>query len=806
MNKEEAQALVFQAIRSLTGRCDGALRLDNQGWSRMDTDRGHTLCGKIEEGIELSPADRVWIANHLPKYHRQVGDTQEALEVLGWTEEARLWTSRRKQWERQRQEAQREREQLVNNPFLPRLDFDSRRNKLFLYTRPQDRELAKQVPHSRWMGETKAWEYPATREVIEAFEGILNRIPAITEEAQKLLEEYRRKATERQNQLERVRQIKNGASTQTSPPIKTTPYRHQVSAFEVGITLPHSALLMEQGTGKTLSAIAVAGYRYQQGQIKRLLVVCPKSVLGEWKRQFREHAAFPYRLEILEGDLATRAQILTEWVDSEGLQVVVVNYEATWRLEEELKKWKPDMVIADESQKIKNGQTNQAKALTAIGRVAQYRMIMTGTPVTQSPLDFFSQYRFLDPTVFGSSFVRFRSRYAIMGGYGGYRVVGYKNLEELAEKAHSIAFRVRKEEALDLPDTVDQVLWAELEPEAKRLYQEMQQEALLLFEEGTVTAPIVLTQLLRLQQITGGFLPLFSEEEEVCRQVSTAKMEVLMDTLEDLLGAGKKVVVFARFLPEVEEISRRLIEKGIKHCRLTGKASNRQREKMIQEFQHNKEVKIFVAQIATGGLGITLTAADTAIFYSVDFSLANYEQARARIHRIGQTRKVTYIHIVAQGTLDEEVLARLQSKQDVARMVVDDLKDILTGGTEMARVVGKEAQQAVARAVEAQEQERELEQLLDELEQELQASEVSKEEKREPEKKEVEKKSKKTKEEPTNNDEIVTVKELAAELEMEPAKLRKWLRSRFGKAEGRWEWKKNSPQLKEIRDFFRGGN
>src|SRR5690606_34568308 len=143
-------------------------------------------------------------------------------------------------------------------------------------------------------------------------------------------------------------------------------------------------------------------------------------------------------LVLLTGSLEKRKDMLKNRSEGSGIQVVVVNYEATWRMIEELKDWDPQIIVVDESQKIKNIRAQQTKAVIALGKTAKHRLILTGTPVTQSPLDFFAQYRFLDPRIFGTNFTRFRSRYAIMGGYGGYKVVGYQNLEELAAKAHSI--------------------------------------------------------------------------------------------------------------------------------------------------------------------------------------------------------------------------------------------------------------------------------------------------------------------------------------------------------------------------------
>lgn len=174
--------------------------------------------------------------------------------------------------------------------------------------------------------------------------------------------------------------------------------------------------------------------------------------------------------------------------------------------------------------------------------------------------------------------------------------------------------------------------------------------------------------MLRLQQVTGGFIR--DDKGGPVQQVSKAKLMALEEIIDDVLGEGKKLVIFARFVPEIDAISKLLAEKGIKHSVISGEIKNRSEQ--VQQFQENPEVKVFVGQIQTTGLGITLTAAYTAIFYSMDFNYANYSQARARIHRIGQRNTCTYIHLVAKDTIDEKVLKTLQRKEDVAKLLVDN--------------------------------------------------------------------------------------------------------------------------------------
>ena len=206
------------------------------------------------------------------------------------------------------------------------------------------------------------------------------------------------------------------------------------------------ALLAEMGTGKTLISIGIAGALYQKGEISRLLIVAPLSIVQVWNEEFAKFADFDYQLAVLEGSSKKKFDILNHMKGS-GLQVAVINYESCWRLEDILQVWNPEMIICDESTRIKNPQAKQSKALHRLGKKAKHNLILTGTPVTNNPLDFFSQYKFLDESIFGGSYYAFRARYAVMGGYGNHQIIGYKNLPELTEKAHSIAYRITKADA-----------------------------------------------------------------------------------------------------------------------------------------------------------------------------------------------------------------------------------------------------------------------------------------------------------------------------------------------------------------------
>lgn len=468
------------------------------------------------------------------------------------------------------------------------------------------------------------------------------------------------------------------------------------------------ALLHEQGCGKTLTTIAVAGRGFLDGKIKRLLVVAPLSVIPVWKKEFDEFADFEHSIAILQGSMRSRLEALRCLSEKDGLQVAVINYESVWRdqMFEALYKWSADLILADESQKIKGPNTKQSKGLHKLGENARYllktvdrnqyikeqmktpyKMILTGTPITATPLDFWSQYRFLDPDIFGKSFYSFRNRYAIMGGYLNKQIVGFKNKQDLIEKAHSIAHRVTKEEALDLPEWIDQYLYCQLEPGAAKAYRDMKNESVMEIEalvkregKSNLIATNVLTRLLRLQQLTGGFIPEDPEAEDVrMLQVSTAKMELLIETLGDLLTAGHKVVIFARFVAEIEQIIEVARAKfNIEPGYIYGKVKHNDRGEMVDRFQRDPACRVFVAQVQTAGLGITLHAADNAIFYSTDYNFGVYDQCRARIHRIGQRHNVNYIHLIAEKTVDEKIYKILRNKGNIARDVVDRWREYLS--------------------------------------------------------------------------------------------------------------------------------
>ena len=474
-------------------------------------------------------------------------------------------------------------------------------------------------------------------------------------------------------------------------PVKANLYKHQIRGANMALRAfgaldtktPGGGFgeLFEMGCGKTLTTIAVAGALYNLGKIDRVLVVAPTSVCSVWPHDLNQFAAFPWEARVLLGDKKKRLKALNELENwpFKALRIAVINYESTHRdgIFEALAAYKPDLIVCDESQRIKNPSAAQSKARHKLGDAAPFRMILSGTPVQNNAVDLYSQYRFLDPAVYGANFYAFKNRYCIMGGYGQHQIVGYRNMDELVEKEHSVAYRVTKEECLDLPQQTYINRYVQFTDAEQAMYEQLRKSCFLELETGeNVTATTILTMYLRLLQLTGGFLT--ADESAHPKQVNTAKLDALADIIDDYVtDAGKKLVIFAIFRPEIAAIENLLRQRKIQYGSIYGDVPLEERGQIVEDFQTNPDTKVFVAQTATAGLGITLHAASTAVFYSYNYNYGDYAQAQARIHRIGQHHPVTYIHLVVDGSIDERVLAVLDNKEEISDTVVDNWREIL---------------------------------------------------------------------------------------------------------------------------------
>lgn len=462
-------------------------------------------------------------------------------------------------------------------------------------------------------------------------------------------------------------------------PVKVKPFAHQQKAFDFvcdlfGLTSYEekssgAALLMEMGTGKSLVGVSIAGILSRFFLIERVLIVCPLSIMGVWEEELERFADYPYSVTLLKGTMQKKKDQLMALPRSE-LQIVVTNYETMWRMEPELQRFHAGLIIADEGHRLKDGTSRQSKAMHRLADHAEYRLLLTGTAISNKELDIYSEYRFAAPQVFGKSFYAFRGRYFYMGGYGGY-VPQFKKemMGEFLERLHSIAFRVRKDECLDLPPITEEVRAVDLEPKAAKLYAQIEEESYAAFRDSEVTVFNVLTQILRLSQITGGHL---TDDDKAGHIVSTVKLDALSDIIESAQEEEKKLVVMARFVPELDDIEALLQKKRIGYACVRGGVKDRAEE--VRRFQEDDDCRIFIGQIQAAGMGLTLTAASTMVFFSLDYNMANFDQAKARIHRVSQTKNCHYIYLCCRNTIDNKVLRALRDKIDLARALVDDYR------------------------------------------------------------------------------------------------------------------------------------
>lgn len=462
-------------------------------------------------------------------------------------------------------------------------------------------------------------------------------------------------------------------------PVKAKLYQHQWKAFCFALwvfglmdgTVRSSgvALLMEMGCGKTMVAIALIGALYQHGLARRVLIVCPLSLVDVWQDEFSKFADFPYQITVLKGSTEKKKQTLRSLPLAE-LQIVIVNYESTWRMEQELLDFNADICVADEAHKLKDNRSKQSAVMHKVGDAVRYRMLLTGTLITNKEIDVFSQYRFLDKRIFGTSFYKFRGRYFDMLGYGNHTPVFKKYMLDDFEK-HILynSFRCTKEECLDLPEIQEKTIKVELEPKTMKMYKQLEEDNYTKLGDGEVTITNILAKCTRMSQLTGGFL---TSDEDKSVQVSKAKLEALEEIINSALADDQKLVVIARFKPELDEIQALLEKKKIGHAVIRGGVKDREEE--IRRFQNDPDCMVFVGQIAAAGLGITLTASHIMVFHSMDYSMANFDQAKARIHRVGQKNKCLYLYLIAKGTVDNKVLRSLRNKVDLAKMLMDDYR------------------------------------------------------------------------------------------------------------------------------------
>lgn len=454
-----------------------------------------------------------------------------------------------------------------------------------------------------------------------------------------------------------------------------TLFAHQIEgAKELLKNKEGFGIFAEQGTGKTLTCIAALNYLAAEARIGngvfKVLIVCPNSLKYVWAREF-EKSRVKWAIQVLDGHSKLRMQVLSRMPG--GLQIVITNYDSLPKLLTAINEWAPFLIIADEVTAIKNHRAKRSKALKLIQAKTAWKWALTGTPMINNPLDVWSIFDWVKPGYFSPNFYAFRNFYAnVYTGAGFPMIKGYKNLSQLSTKVKALSWRVTKEECLDLPEKVWSVREFDLSPEVRKAYDAMAKEMIAEIGDQAVPAPTILVKLLRLQQLTSGFI---GYEDRVI-DVGTSKLQVLEDMLDEL--DGQKVVVWTHFKHEIKLIVA-LCAKMKRPCvTFQGEDSASERERKIAEFQSTTKPMVFVANMAVGGYGITLTAASHCVYYSNTWSLGDKLQSQDRLHRLGQKNRVSYYELIARDTIDEYLVKKLRDKgnllasvtgADVERMV-----------------------------------------------------------------------------------------------------------------------------------------
>jgi len=465
---------------------------------------------------------------------------------------------------------------------------------------------------------------------------------------------------------------------------KTDPYEHQLKALDMSWHKETFAYFMEMGTGKTKVLIDNMAMLYDKGKIDGALIIAPKGVINTWSKQ-ELPAHMPTHIDnvsVLWQANITQSQqekLNTLFETGQDLHILIMNVEAFSTLKGVKFAYKfisshKTLMVVDESTTIKNPKAKRTKNIIKLSKYTKYRRILTGSPVTRNPLDLYSQCEFLSPWHLDSqSFYSFRNRYAEMktmnfGGRSVQVVAFYKNLAELSEKLKPFSYRVLKEDCLDLPPKIYMKRIIQLTDEQQKIYKQMKEQAIAEMNGERMSTATALTQLMRLQQITCGH---FKGDDAEIQDIKHNRLDELMDVLEEVEG---KAIIWAHWQRDVKIIKDALSKEYgpgsvVDYYGLTPQD---QRQKNKDNFQIKDDVRFFVGTPQTGGYGITLTSANTVIYYSNGYDLEKRLQSEDRAHRIGQKKSVTYVDIIADKTVDQKIVKALKNKINIASKIMGE--------------------------------------------------------------------------------------------------------------------------------------
>jgi SNF2 family DNA or RNA helicase len=461
-------------------------------------------------------------------------------------------------------------------------------------------------------------------------------------------------------------------------------WNHQRKAITRADEIPNLALFFQQGTGKTGTTIRILANKYNHGKrLRRTLIVCPIIVLENWKREFAKFCPKLPQEKIFIVHGTKKEKILDEAVTQDC--IIITNFETLLneKIRTKLMKWVPEILVVDESQRCKNPASKRTKYVIALADLTKNRYILSGTPILNSPMDIWAQYRILDKgETFGKNFFSFRATYFYDKNAGMPQHAYFPDwkarkemFDDLNSKIYSIAERAVKSECLDLPPLVRQKIYVELSKGQRKLYDSLRDDFVAYLDEnqGAIVADLAITKALRLQQIVSGYVKLESGEEHEFEE--TERIAALKELLEDITP-NNKVIIWCVFKHNYKAIREACNELGIKFVEAHGDISANDKLRNVDLFNQDDSVRVFIGHPASLGVGINLVAASYAIYFSRNFSLENDLQSEARNYRGGSEihEKITRIDLVAKDTIDEQVVESLHNKENVAKILLDNFK------------------------------------------------------------------------------------------------------------------------------------
>ncbi len=467
---------------------------------------------------------------------------------------------------------------------------------------------------------------------------------------------------------------------------KTKPYEHQLDALESSWDKEVYAYFMEMGTGKSKVLLDNAAMLYDKGEINALLLIAPKGVYKNWyDSEIPTHLPDHVDKKIVLWKTSDKSikqikKLNTLFQSGSDLRILIMNVESfssgngadfAYKF---LSAHPKSMIAIDEATTIKTPTSNRTKNILKLSDHCKYRRILTGSPVTKSPLDLYSQCQFLDPWLLGhQSYYTFKARYSIckkiqVNGRQVEIVVGYRNLGELSDKIKSFSKRILKDDCLDLPEKSYVKHYVELTKEQRKVYEQMKKEAIAFLDGKMQSSATVMTQLMRLHQITCGH---FTADDGTIKDLPCSRLGELMSILENVEG---KTIIWSHYTHDVRRIIKEIkrVYGDDSVVDYYGATDTDARSINIKKFQTNDKCRFFVGTTHTGGYGITLTAGSNMIYFSNGYDLEKRQQSEARIDRIGQTKKMTYIDIMTQDTIDERIVKALRNKVNIANTIMDE--------------------------------------------------------------------------------------------------------------------------------------